>query len=127
MSNVVGWLVRLVGGAPAKPSHLPLNVAREWLPQHRDNLVNFLASDTGIALMQRMQCVASKNAQAGAADVMHTAHSAGRATGFYDALEWLQSQARIEFETISGADADQSATSAQEQQGEALLREHYSP
>lgn len=127
MSNVVRWLVRLVGGAPAKPLPLPLNVARAWLPQHRDNLLNFLASDTGIALMQRMRCVAAANAQAGAADVMHTAHSAGITTGFYDALQWLESQSRIEFETISGADADQSATSAQESQGEALLREHYSP
>ena len=73
---------------------------------------------------------ANANAINGAQDMMHTTHSAGRSAGFYEALQWLYSQARIEFEQnieISGADADQSATSAQQPSGEAALREHYSP
>lgn len=126
-NRVRRWLARLIGDAPAASPPLPLNVARVWLPQHRDNLINFLKSDTGICLLQRMQCVASEMARQGAGDVMHTAHSAGRTSGFYDALSWLESQSRIEFETISEADADSSATSAQEQKGDALLRELYSP
>jgi hypothetical protein len=77
-----------------------------------------------------MRCVAAENARAGATDTISPAHSAGRSTGFYDALEWLDSQARIEFEQtipISGADADPSATSAHQLHGEAELRERYSP
>jgi hypothetical protein len=132
MSGLVGkvkrWLVRLLVGEPAKPlPALPILVARGWTPADKDILINFMASATGICLMQRMRCVAGEMARQGAGDVMHTAHSAGRTSGFYDAMGWLESQSRIEFETISGADADQSATSAQEQQGDALLRELYSP
>ena len=132
MIGVVGkvkrWLVRLLMGEPVKPlPALPILVARAWTPADKDNLINFLATDTGIGLIQRMRCVAGEMAKQGAGDVMHTAHSAGRTSGFYDAMGWLESQARIEFETISEAEADSSAISAREQQGDALLRELYSP
>jgi hypothetical protein len=132
MIGVVGkvkrWLVRLLMGEPVKPlPALSILVARAWTPADKDNLINFLATDTGICLIQRMRCVAGEMAKQGAGDVMHTAHSAGRTSGFYDAMGWLESQARIEFETISEAEADSSAISAREQQGDALLRELYSP
>ena len=121
MGKVKRWLVRLLGGEPASPSPvLPLNVARNWTAEHQAVLINFLRTDTGVCLMQRMRCVASESARL-------AVRGSGRMADFYEAIEWLESQSRIEFETISGADADQSATSAQELMGEALLREQYSP
>lgn len=142
MSKVVGWLLRVrsaeCGVRPEHPAALPqqhptvlpLVVARDWTPDDQKNLVNFLASPTGMTLIQRMQCVGAANARRGAQDFMHAPYSAGRTTGFFDATEWLLSQAHIEFEQrigISGASSDLDATSAQPLHGEAALREHYSP
>jgi hypothetical protein len=80
--------------------------------------------------MERMRCVAATNARSGAEDAMNAAHSAGRSTGFYDAIEWLESQARIEFEQnipISGDGAEQPSLSAHESTGETQWRDRYSP
>lgn len=131
MIGVVGkvkrWLVRLLMGEPAKPSPLPVYTIHNWTPSDKDNLINFLATATGKSLISRMQTIGMQMAMQGAEDVVHTAHSAGRTAGFLDGIRWLESQARIEFETISEAEADSSAISAREQQGDALLRELYSP
>lgn len=116
--------------APAVPSLLPLPHAPEWQPQNKAEWISFLATPTGMILRQRLYAAAAENARNGATDAMHSAHSAGRSTGFYDAILWLESQARIEFEQqipISGASSELGATSAQEHQGDALLRELYSP
>lgn len=119
--------------APAAPAVAPILVlplARAWTPEHQKSWLAFLRTPAGIALMQRMSAAAAANARAGAQDAMHAGHSAGRTTGFYDAFEWLESQARLEFVQtipISGADAEPSALSAHELQGEAQLRERYSP
>lgn len=132
MSKVVGWLLsfEVKAAAGRRVVGLPSGAAPQWTADHQRAWVTFLASPTGMVLVERMRHVAGTNAINGAQDVMHSAHSAGRTAGFYDALLWLDSQARIEFEQnieISGADADQSATSAQQPSGEAALREHYSP
>jgi hypothetical protein len=123
-----GWRRWLAGRETPPASPLPLPVAPDWRPQHKDALVSFFKSEAGTVLVQRMAAVAAHNARAASQDAMHASHSAGRAAGFYDALEWLASQSRIEFETrISGAAADQAATSAQPSEGEAALRELLSP
>lgn len=134
LSNVWSWLQRKPAAEQSAPvsvvTVLPTGPVPQWTADHQKAWQTFLASPTGATLLERMRHVASTNAINGAQDVMHTAHSAGRTAGFYDALLWLDSQARIEFEQhieISGADADQSATSAQQPSGEAALREHYSP
>lgn len=132
MSKVVAWLLSFEVKAPAarRVVVFPSGPVPQWTPDHQKSWVTFLASPAGLVLLERMRHVASKNALTGAQDMMHAAHSGGRAAGFYDALLWLDSQARIEFEQnieISGASADQDATSAQQPSGEAALREHYSP
>jgi hypothetical protein len=137
MSKLVGWLLSFEAKAPAavpvtarKVVVFPSGPVPQWTADHQKAWVTFLASPTGLVLLERMRAVAGKNAMLGAQDMMHAAHSGGRAAGFYDALLWLDSQARIEFEQsieISGASADQDATSAQPLHGEAALREHYSP
>lgn len=127
VGKVRRWLARLLVGEPANPRPLPVYMIRNWTPHDKDNLINFLASETGKTLVSRMHTIGMQMAMQGAEDLMHTAHSAGRTAGFLDAIRWLESQSRIEFETISEADADSSATSAQEQKGDALLRELYSP
>jgi hypothetical protein len=115
------------GKLPKAESRLPLPVARQWLPSHQVAWHAFLGTEAGGVLFERMAAAASANAKAGAADSLSATFSAGRTTGFYDAMEWLYSQTRIEFEEeISGAGADQPATSA-DQSGEAELRERYSP
>jgi hypothetical protein len=140
MSNIFQRLANLFKPeAPVNPLRdtcgrrleiVPCDPVPQWTADHQKAWVTFLGSPAGATLMMRLRQVAGRNALAGAQDMMHPAHSAGRAAGFYDALLWLDSQARIEFEQhipISGADADQSATSMQPLTGEAALREHYSP
>lgn len=130
MSVLLKWLVRWLSAETpqaTKPLPLQLPVAREWTPTDKNTWRTFLQGGTGVTLMQRMTAMASANAKAASHDAMHSAHSAGRAAGFYDAITWLESLAVIEFEPISGADAEQSATSAQSQQGEDSLRELLSP
>lgn len=114
---------------PAVLPPLPMPRAMAWTAAHQKAWYAFLGTPAGLALMQRMMAMAAANARAGAQDAMNATHSAGRSAGFYDAIEWLESQARIEFEAepLSGEDADQPATSAHELQGEAQLRAHYSP
>lgn len=124
------WLARDEKPASVSPSPVPMHLSREWTPADQQAFISYLATMSGYCLIQRMRCVAAENARRGAQDAMSPTYSAGRTTGFYDAIDWLESHARIQFEQtipISGADADQSATSAQEQQGDALLREQYSP
>jgi len=134
MSKLVGWLLSFAPKAPEAAAALPpvwwAKAEAAWTPDHAKALQTFLASPTGRAVLDRMYAAAVANAREGVKDAMHASHSAGHSAGFFDALEWLVSQARIEFEQhieISGADADQSATSAQQPSGEAALREHYSP
>lgn len=133
MSKVWLWLTgtpKTGAAVVRRPVLLATGPVPQWTPDYQKAWVTFLASPTGMVLIERMRQVAGRNALTGAQDVMHPAHSAGRTAGFYDALLWLDSQARIEFEQnieISGASADQDATSAQQPSGEAALREHYSP
>ena len=135
MSKLVGWLLSFAPKAPEalpeqRPTVLVSGPVPQWTEDHKKAWLTFLVSPTGAVLMARMGHAANVNAINGAQDMMHTTHSAGRSAGFYEALQWLYSQARIEFEQnieISGASADQDATSAQQPSGEAALREHYSP
>ena len=79
--------------APAREL-LRAPVAREWKPEHEARWREFLLTDAGRALTERMQAAHYDLACRGMQDVMHTAHSAGVTDGFWQAIQWLASLSR---------------------------------
>ncbi len=60
-----------------------------WTQRDRDILAGFFKSDTGTRFLQRLQATEGVVAINSAADVMHTAHSAGVAKGYGDCRKHL--------------------------------------
>lgn len=96
-----------------------LSRAADWTLDDRLNFRKFLESTTGTALMNRMRHVESKTAVDACKDSLTTTHSAARASGISDSIEWLLSMARDL--PISGAPAAQDAnhpTTAEQDEGQ---------
>lgn len=74
--------------AEALPS---LPVVGDWHPSDRDNLNRFLESRTGKKLIERGRAVEYATSVAACADKISQGHSAPRAAGFSDCLNWLLS------------------------------------
>lgn len=77
----------------------PLEMLRapvpEWLPEDAASLTVFLRTGTGRSLQWRFAAVVHQNAIVGCEDSMHTAHSAGRAHGWFEAYQWVLSLSRV--------------------------------
>lgn len=81
-------LLRFLGitlGPPVSPAPS----CPDWLPLDRDNWAKFAKSSTGLKLLARLRAFEAANALAGARDVLHTSHSAGRSCGYSDCLAQL--------------------------------------
>ncbi|HVX56968.1 MAG TPA: hypothetical protein VHA37_04500 [Candidatus Saccharimonadales bacterium] len=119
--RLVSWLwavlVRLER-LPAAP------VAVDWLPEDQAAWVTFLRTTTGQRLLARMRAIESQVAINACQDVFHTAHSAGMAKGWHEALTWLQSLSRS-----SRVHEDQAPDGAPDNPpgGDPALVERYSP
>lgn len=90
----MNWLRSILSSLSLRPPVRVLAMvpaARSWTAHDRDSLRGFLASDLGQKLVERLRATESSLAIANAADVMHTAHSAGLTTGYSQALKHLVS------------------------------------
>jgi len=67
----------------------------EWTPDDAACLQGFLKTAAGQALQRRFTSIAASVAIEGCKDVMHTAHSAGCAFGWTEALRWFLSLSRV--------------------------------
>lgn len=74
---------------PAFTDRLPVLWCDTWSQMDRDNLSRFLASTSGRKMVQRMRSFEAVNAIAGAKDMLHTSHSAGRSMGYGEAVDHL--------------------------------------
>lgn len=126
------FLQRLFGGL-SPPAGPLLLVTAPWTPVDRENLERFLRGDTGRKLVQRLRSFEAANAKAGAKDVLHTAHSAGRSVGYGEAIDHLislSSSCDVKQEKAIGAPgvapADESPAQAEAREYAELL-ERLSP
>jgi len=112
--------------APAR-SDLPFcpGAAPDWLPEHRAQWHQFWHSPTGRVLLARGRAIHFETAARACADVFHTAHSAGAAQGFGEALAWLDSLSRSARAPAEASPADGHPDTPPT--GEPELRELYSP
>lgn len=62
-----------------------------WEMADKDNFSRFIHSTTGLRLVTRLRAYEAENAKAGAKDILHTAHSAGRSVGYGDCVNHLLS------------------------------------
>lgn len=76
-------------GRPAPLGRAPLLLSAPWTALERDAWARFLAGPAGVKLVQRLRCFEAANAISGCQDVLHTAHSAGRAMGYGECVEHL--------------------------------------
>lgn len=122
MTRFVQWLSGLFGfrrraeQLRCLPAALP---APDWTEDNRRVWSQFLKSDVGWVLWQRMLAVSNDLAQRSCQDSMHTAHSAGRAAGFRDAVDWLHSLSRVSRDTDT--------TASEATPGEDALADRLSP
>ncbi len=84
-------LLRFLGIQPGAPALIAAPSCPDWLPIDRDNWAKFTKSPTGLKLVTRLRAFEAANALAGATDVLHTAHAAGRTCGYSDCIKQLQS------------------------------------
>ena len=85
-------------------------------------LNSFLATPTGQRLTARVRAVEYRNAIQGCLDAFHTTHSAGKAAGFHEAWNYVESL------SISHSASDMAETDMQSAgQGEPTLHERYAP
>lgn len=107
------------GVVSASPPCLFLRGVPEWREDDKARWLTFLDSETGKRLMLRAHAVLFQNALEGCKDSFTTAHSAGRAAGFAEAIEWMQS--------LSRSASDKAENDAQTPGGEPSLRELLAP
>lgn len=87
-----------------------LAFAPDWTVENVLNLRKFILTPTGKSFMQRARAVEAAGCVRSCKDAMHTTHSAARAAGFSDCLEWVESMAGHDMEKkLSGAPAVQGA------------------
>jgi hypothetical protein len=98
----------------------PLAVAPDWSMQDMGFWRHFLFTPTGRRLQARLLRVAYANAIQGCQDAMHTTHSAGKAAGFSECWQYLESLSR------SASDSAETMN-ARTPEGEPSLREVLSP
>lgn len=112
MQRFLTWVRGLIGARAVAGAITPapvLWVSTQWARNDMQNLAAFLGSVTGQRLIQRLRAYESANAIAGAKDVMHTSHSAGRAVGYGDCIEHMISLTRAsQGETKPDEDKDTS-------------------
>lgn len=86
----LGQEINRLAGSPLPAGIQP---APAWTERERDQWMRFILSDTGAKMMMRLRAFEAANAIAGAKDVMHTAHSAGRSCGYSDCIQHMISLA----------------------------------
>lgn len=104
---------------PASPPCLFLRGVPEWREDDRARWLTFLNSETGKRFLLRAHAVLFENALQGCKDSITTTHSAGKAAGFAEAIEWMQS--------LSRSASDKAENDAQTPEGEPSLRELLAP
>lgn len=92
-----------------------------WNREDRAILNTFLSNPTGRNLVVRARALEAKVAIDACKDVMTPVHSAGRAAGFSDAIDWLISL------SISSSEADVESFRPEAAEGETLNLETTSP
>jgi hypothetical protein len=107
-----------------RPATLGFHGSPEWSVAHRNALSAFLSTYTGQTMLARLRAIATENAIRGAEDVLHTAHSAGRSCGWFEAIAYLHSLSTIK---ISESATDFAENNDREMPGEASLLERLSP
>lgn len=95
--------------------------APKWEISDMNALRGFIFSETGRKLMLRARALEYSNAVAACNDAFNTAYSGGKAAGFGDALNWLQSCASDEM--ISRAAGEQAANPANRGQDDPVFAE----
>ncbi len=100
---------------PKQPEPLSApSPAPEWTAADVSTLRAFLQTPTGQSLLKRGHAQEFNTAISACQDPMHTVHSAARAAGFSDAIQWLESLASDQM--LSRLTGDQvKNTDAQEQ------------
>lgn len=68
--------------------------APDWLPVNRLAWSNFLQSEHGKILLARGRAIEFETARAACKEPFHVEHSAGKAAGFKECLDWLESLSR---------------------------------
>ena len=128
-SRVLRLLRKFLGRFPAKDAGLPAApVAPDWTQADMGAWQRFLGSDVGQRLWARFRAVEFRNYQTGCNDSMFSAHSAGRAKGFSDARDWLESLSRTACVTADSPSGELPETHDMPgPDGEAQLHERYSP
>lgn len=101
--------------------------APDWLPEHRRGWCDFLSSPAGKILLQRAAAVHANFAIAACNDSVTTTHSAARAAGFGDALQWLESLSRSARANADAGPATEGQNQDTPPNGESVLRELMSP
>lgn len=109
--------------APVQRKPEPVNapVSPGWSEHDSQTLQAYLMSETGRRFLLRLQAAEYAVSVANAADVMHTAHSAGVTVGYGQCLKHVQSLAHC------GQKADREEALPTEEEQLAELERRYSP
>jgi len=134
-SRVGLWISGLFGAGSLESAPLSIHAAEPdrgaiWTADHAADWWAYLKSPVGQDLLARGRKLAVAQSAIACADVFHTAHSAGTANGWNQAMTWLESlsrASRVNEDPEPGRPQAEQATDADPSHERDELREHYAP